>query len=122
MPRPHGFGRDARLSSRKDFQRVFSDGRKVVGRNLILWHYTSPSGGEAPRAARLGLSVSAKVGKAVLRTRLKRLAREAFRHNRARLSPESDLVVYLRPGCRWKTAADAETDLLDLCAKAGLIS
>lgn len=121
MPRPHGFGREARLSSRKDFQRVFSDGRKLVGRNLILWHYTSPSGGEAPRAARLGLSVSAKVGKAVLRTRLKRLVREAFRRHRARLSPSSDLVVYLRPGCRWTKAADAEADLLELCGKAGLV-
>lgn len=122
MPRSFGFGREARLTSRKDFQRVFSDGRKVVGRNLILWHYTLPSGGEAPRAARLGLSVSAKVGKAVLRTRLKRLVREAFRLNRDKLSKSSDLVVYLRPGCRWKKAADAQADLLELCSKAGLLS
>lgn len=120
MPRPYGFGREARLSSRKDFQRVFSDGRKVVGRNLILWHYTSPSEGQAQSAARLGLSVSAKVGKAVRRTRLKRLVREAFRRNRPRLTP-SDLVVYLRPGCGWEKASDAEADLLELCAKAGLL-
>ena len=122
MPRPFGFGREARLTSRKDFQRVFSDGRKVVGPSLILWHYTSSSETEAPRAARLGLSVSAKVGKAVLRTRLKRLVREAFRHHRARIMASSDLVVYLRPGCRWTKASDAEADLLELCSKAGILT
>ena len=93
-----GFGPQARLTSRLDFKRVFSSGRKLAGRRLILWHCPSQSAG---RAARLGLAVSAKVGGAVLRNRLKRLTREAFRANRARLRRGSDLVVYLRSGCRW---------------------
>jgi len=123
VPRPLGFGPDARIGSRKDFQRVFSDGRKLAGRNLVLWYYSDPTRtGPAARRPRLGLSVSAKLGNAVTRNRLKRLAREAFRLRRGGLAPSSDLVVYLRPGCRWKGLADAEADLSELCAKAGLLA
>lgn len=84
---------------------------------MILWSYRSSESAQP----RLGLSVSAKVGKAVRRTRLKRLTREAFRHNRERLKPGSDLVVLLRPGCGWEGRADAERDLLEACRKAGLL-
>ncbi len=72
------------------------------------------------RGARLGLSVGSKVGPAVARNRLKRLVRESFRLNRDRLK-DCDLVVYLRPGCRWTGRPEAEKDLLEACKKAGLL-
>ncbi|MBI3554342.1 MAG: ribonuclease P protein component [Elusimicrobia bacterium] len=113
------FGPEARLGGRKDYRRVFADGRKFVGRHIILWSCLN----EAPdSAARLGLSVSAKVGNAVLRNRLKRLVRESFRLNRDRLSAGRDIVVYLRPGCRWEKRQQAESELLELCHKAGLVA
>ena len=46
--------------------------------------------------ARLGLSVSRKVGGAVFRNRWKRLIREAFRLEQARLPDGTDLVVIPR--------------------------
>lgn len=113
------YGPEARIRSRKEFQRPFREGRKFAGRSAILWTCRRPQ--EDIGGARLGLSVSVKVGTAVRRNRLKRLAREAFRLNRVRLAPESDLVLYLRPGCRWERLSDAERDLQDLWRKAGLI-
>ncbi len=112
------FGRDAKIGSRLDFQRVFSDGRKTPGRSFVLWSRL----GERTEPARLGLSVGAKVGTAPRRARLKRLTRETFRLNRAQLRPGADLVVNIRPGCGWKTRADAERDLLDAWRRAGLLS
>ena len=43
--------------------------------------------------ARLGLSVSRRVGNAVIRNRWKRLIREAFRLSKANFPPGLDLVV-----------------------------
>ena len=114
---------------------MFTDGKKSVGRRLILWcapalktqgagrKEVRPAGtcGTSDTAgARLGLSVPAKVGGAVQRNRLKRLVRESFRLNRAHLEP-GDMVVYLRQGCRWEGLAEAERDFLDLARKAGVL-
>lgn len=49
--------------------------------------------------ARLGITASRKVGKAVLRHRIKRRIREIFRRFEDRRSlPNMDIVVHLRPG------------------------
>ncbi len=83
-----------RLSRSADFDRVFRTGRSHAGRDLVL--YVFPRGDEAP--SRLGLSVSRKVGGAVERNRVKRLLREAFALESARLPAGTDAVVVARPG------------------------
>jgi ribonuclease P protein component len=90
-PRPRS-GR-GRLSRSADFDRVFRTGRSHAGRELVL--YVFPRGDSDP--ARLGLSVSRKVGGAVERNRVKRLLREAFARESARLPEGTDAVVVARP-------------------------
>jgi ribonuclease P protein component len=53
------------------------------------------SGSDAP--ARLGLTVSRRVGGAVVRTRVKRRIREWFRRHRSEFPKGKDLVVIARP-------------------------
>jgi ribonuclease P protein component len=53
---------------------------------------------EAP--ARLGLTVSQKVGNAVRRNRVKRLVREVFRRERALFPRGAELVVIAKAGTR----------------------
>ena len=110
-----GFGAGARLKDGVDFKQVFEKGKKTVGKHLILWYREDP----AERGAKLGLSVSSKVGNAVRRNRLKRLIRESFRLHRSELPKGLEIVAYPRPGCPWKGKADAERDLLDLLRRAG---
>jgi len=87
----HGLPSEARLRRSADFQRVYdkrqsaSDGRIVV--------YAAPNG--LPHS-RLGLSVSSRLGNAVVRNRWKRLIREAFRLRRDELPTSVDLVVVPR--------------------------
>jgi ribonuclease P protein component len=83
-----------RLSRSADFDRVFRTGRSHAGRELVL--YVFPRGGG--EASRLGLSVSRKIGGAVERNRVKRLLREAFARESARLPAGTDAVVVARPG------------------------
>jgi ribonuclease P protein component len=63
---------------------------------LVL--YVFPRGDEEP--ARLGLSVSRKVGGAVDRNRVKRLVREAFQSQAPGLRAGYDFVVVARPDAR----------------------
>ncbi|MGO9955297.1 MAG: ribonuclease P protein component [Solirubrobacteraceae bacterium] len=86
-----------RLSRSAEFDRVFRQGRSHAGRDLVLYVFPRGVDDESPR---LGLSVSRKVGGAVERNRVKRLLREAFAREAARLPSGSDAVVIARHGAR----------------------
>lgn len=88
-----------RLSRSADFDRVVRHGRSHGSRELVLYVFPRESGGPA----RLGLSVSRKVGGAVQRNRVKRLLREAFASEGGRLAPGTDAVVVARAGA-WTLA------------------
>jgi ribonuclease P protein component len=109
----------SRLTRSADFDRVFRSGRSHAGRELVL--YVFPRGEDGP--PRLGLSVSRKVGGAVERNRVKRLLREAFAVESARLPEGTDAVVVARPDARSlaerEGLAGIQHALGDLIDKAG---
>jgi ribonuclease P protein component len=80
-----------RLRSGADFKRVYA--RRCSAGDSLLVVYGCEN--DLPHA-RLGLSVSRKVGGAVLRNRWKRLLREAFRLQLAQLPAGVDLVIVPR--------------------------
>jgi len=90
-----------RLSRSAEFERVYRQGRSKANRYLVL--YAFPRAEDAPEdaeGARLGLSVSKRVGGAVDRTKVKRVLREAFWAEAERLPDGADYVVVARPDCR----------------------
>jgi ribonuclease P protein component len=87
------FPRIYRIRRRADFQRVHEAGVYAADEMLVVrgCHNDLPY-------SRLGLAVSRKVGRAVVRNRWKRLIREAFRKSRSELPSGLDLVVRPRRG------------------------
>ncbi len=108
-----------RLSRSAEFERVYREGRSRANRYLVLYGF--PRGGG--EGARLGVSVSRKVGGAVDRSRVKRLLREAFRARAAELPPDHDFVLVARPDARElaerEGAVGIERVVSELLAEAG---
>ena len=109
------FPRQARVRARADFDRIFTQGRRVATPRLAVhWH-----AGTTP--ARLGLAVSRKVDPhAVGRNRIKRALREAFRHCRDQCAP-GDYVVVARPPAREASAEQLQRHFLDLLRRLGAL-
>lgn len=90
-----GFPRSVRLLSPGDFSRVFAARWTAASGPLVL--YACPVA-DVAQPARLGLSVSRRIGNAVVRNRWKRRLREAFRHVRSALPTGNDFVIVVRSG------------------------
>ncbi|MFW6170177.1 MAG: ribonuclease P protein component [Planctomycetota bacterium] len=87
------FSRDLRLRHRSDFDRVHGGNIHAADGTLVVLGSKNNTS-----TCRLGLSISRRVGNAVVRNRWKRLIREAFRQQRAALPRGLDLVVRPRRG------------------------
>lgn len=84
------FPKNKRLLSNEQFRAVLDRGRRAS--NGLLTVYTAPND---CGHARLGISVGKAFGGAVMRNRLKRLLREAFRQNQQQIPIGFDYVVLI---------------------------
>lgn len=97
------------LRSNFDFKCVYNRKKSFANRYLIM--YISENGTDA---LRLGVSVSKKVGNSIVRHRLARLIREAFRLNVDKVNRGYDIVVIARAGLKDKNYFETESAMLHL--------
>jgi ribonuclease P protein component len=100
------FPKKKRLISNSQFKAVLDDGRRRS--NCVLRLYIAKNNLEY---SRLGVSVGKSQGNAVVRNRLKRLMREAFRQNQHQIPAGFDYVLMISPRWPKKTNVDKSTKL-----------
>jgi len=92
--RPQTLPPAARVRKRREFLEIQRVGRRVPTRHFLVVHVSR--GQDA--SSRLGITVTRKIGIAVVRNRVKRAVREAFRRERSGFAGGVDLVVIARDG------------------------
>ena len=74
-----------------EFRRIYRKGKSAVSPQLVIYCQRNRRG-----HSRLGVSVSTKLGCAVVRNRVRRRIREIYRLNKAKMLPGYDLSVVAR--------------------------
>ncbi|MCY7866438.1 ribonuclease P protein component [Bacillus spizizenii] len=104
-----------RLKKNEDFQKVFKYGTSIANRQFVLYTLDQPENDEL----RVGLSVSKKIGNAVMRNRIKRLIRQAFLEEKERLK-EKDYIIIARKPASQLTYEETKKSLQHLFRKSSL--
>jgi ribonuclease P protein component len=112
------FSKKSRIALKKDFTKVLEEGSKISDNNFAVWWKVADS---EKTISRLGLIVSKKVGKAVVRNRIKRLIREVFRLNKGDFIKPIDLIVYPKTSQDLKDFDNVKKALFNIWKSAKLV-
>ncbi len=112
-----GLSRRQRISSPKTFREAFETGTRCAGKYMTMWVRAAEDA-----CLRLGVVAGRKsFPRAVERSRVKRLLREAFRLNRFRFGGRYDVILVARRPMIEVRRQEVEKELLTLAQKAGIM-
>jgi ribonuclease P protein component len=106
------FPRRQRIIKSADYRSIYNSGRRLDAGKFVLFGRPNELGYH-----RLGLTVSRKVGGAVIRNRVKRLFREIFRRFSADIPCQYDLVVNAKRDCATVSFAVLREEFLSAARK-----
>jgi ribonuclease P protein component len=110
-----------KLRKNVEFRTVYRRGKSFSTDLLVLYVYKVYNRLNAENSSnRVGISVSKKVGKSVIRSRVKRLIRESYRLNSDDLKKSFDFVFVARTAAKDKSYKEIEESMKKLFKKAGL--
>jgi ribonuclease P protein component len=89
------FRPEDRIRRGSRYKQIYGEKNALFSRTMVIYHAAA----EGDRS-RIGLTVSRKIGNAVVRNRVKRRLREVFRTNRLALARPLDLVVNAKKSIR----------------------
>lgn len=104
------------IKENKDFKRLYYRGKSVANDILVVYYRRN----SYPHC-RLGLTVSSKVGKAVVRNRVRRLLRESYRLMEDRVRSGMDIVIVARSKAAFSDFKTVSKALERAFVKSGII-
>ena len=99
------------------FLRLYSKGTSCANKYLAVYFLKTKN----PDGIRLGITVSKKVGCAVVRNRIKRLIRESYRLNEDKIKSGIDIVIVARRNAAEASYKSISSALLHLLKKLSLM-
>ena len=88
------FPHSNRIVRTVDYKTIYKVGKKIHSERFVLFYRKNEIG-----HCRLGMTVSRKIGCAVIRNRTKRLFREIFRKTSEEIPGNLDIIINAKSGC-----------------------
>jgi ribonuclease P protein component len=110
--------KEERIKKNSHFKLIYSRGKSISNEYLVLYSFKNVNN---KNKNRVGITVSKKVGKSVVRNRVKRLIRESYRLNRDVLKKGFDFIIVARNKAAKAKFKDIEKSLMHLMKKGGFI-
>ena len=104
------------LKKNYEFQRLYSRGKSAVTPYMVVYARKTKK-----RTNRIGITVSTKLGKAVVRNRVRRRIREIYRLAEQRFLPGCEIVVVARVRAVKAPYDRLEKAFMDACGKLDLL-
>ncbi len=106
-------GRSKIFRGKRDFSKVYSKGRSFANREMVLYVLEDEN-----LSGKVGFAAGKKLGCAVIRNRVKRLLREAYRLNQHNINPNCAIILVGR-----KNLVEAKCDIAiksfrEICRRA----
>lgn len=102
-----------RLKKRKQFNWIFKNGKSVYSKDLVLVYTQSKT-----KACKVGFSVTKKVGKAVVRNKVKRRLKAIVSKHMATISNNFMMIFVAKPSIVDVPFLEVESQVLFLLKKA----
>lgn len=99
-----------------EFRRIYAKGKSGVSPYLVVYIRPNRRGHN-----RLGVTVSTKLGHAVVRNRVRRRVREIFRLNQEKLAQGYDFIVVARTRSVGASYREMDRAFIRICGKLGLL-
>lgn len=105
------------LKQNHEFRRLYAKGKSAVAPSMAIYCRKNRYG-----VNRIGFTTGTKLGKAVVRNRIRRRLREVYRTNESRLRPGFDIVVVARVRAGSSRYRELERQFLQTADKLGLLA
>ncbi len=104
------------LKKPEDFKNVYRKGRSNADENMVLYFRNN-----GLQINRIGIVATKKTGNSVVRHRLTRLVREAYRSKEGLFSKGIDLIIILNKASVGKKTGDMEESLVSLAKRHNIL-